>query len=197
MIAARMHEEHEEEAPAASDDVVSLAAERRKRRAWPAARGWAAAAAVLVVGIALGRATAPAPTETGTAVSPIAEAPALESDVRPTATALDFAAFEHLGRSESLLAMVRADAREGRVDPAVAPQSHGRDARQRRGCATYGVGRDDPGRRGSVRRERVVEAGQIANFREYSFPQAGAYLLCVSVLLILLAGWFSRKETFA
>jgi hypothetical protein len=38
---------------------------------------------------------------------------------------------------------------------------------------------------------------QIANFREYSFPQAGAYLLCVSVLLIVLAGWFSRKETFA
>jgi len=35
------------------------------------------------------------------------------------------------------------------------------------------------------------------NFREYSFPQAGAYLLCASVLLIVLAGWFSRKESFA
>ena len=44
---------------------------------------------------------------------------------------------------------------------------------------------------------QLVGVKQIANFREYSFPQAGAYLLCVSVLLILLAGWVSRKETFA
>ena len=35
---------------------------------------------------------------------------------------------------------------------------------------------------------------QIANFRESSYPQLGAYLLCFSVLLIVLAGWFSRKE---
>ena len=35
---------------------------------------------------------------------------------------------------------------------------------------------------------------QIANFRESSYPELGAYLLCVSVLLIMLAGWFSRKE---
>lgn len=38
---------------------------------------------------------------------------------------------------------------------------------------------------------------QIANFREYSFPQAGAILLCLSVLIIMIAGWISRKETFA
>jgi copper chaperone NosL len=44
---------------------------------------------------------------------------------------------------------------------------------------------------------RLIGVEQIANFREHSFPQAGAYLLCVSVLLIVLAGWFSRKETFA
>ncbi len=43
----------------------------------------------------------------------------------------------------------------------------------------------------------LIGVKQIANFREYSFPQAGAYLLCVSVLLIVLAGWFSRKETFS
>jgi hypothetical protein len=43
----------------------------------------------------------------------------------------------------------------------------------------------------------LIGVKQIANFREHSFPQAGAYLLCVSVLLIVLAGWFSRKETFA
>ena len=36
---------------------------------------------------------------------------------------------------------------------------------------------------------------QIANFRESSYPELGAYLLCFSVLLIVLAGWFSRKET--
>jgi hypothetical protein len=43
----------------------------------------------------------------------------------------------------------------------------------------------------------LIGVKQIANFREYSFPQTGAYLLCLSVLLILLAGWFSRKETLA
>jgi copper chaperone NosL len=42
---------------------------------------------------------------------------------------------------------------------------------------------------------RLIGVEQIANFREHSFPQAGAYLLCASVLLIVLAGWFSRKET--
>jgi hypothetical protein len=54
-------------------------------------------------------------------VAPVEEPPPLGGELRPTRSALDFAALEHLGRSESLLAMVRADAREGRVDPAVAP----------------------------------------------------------------------------
>ena len=40
----------------------------------------------------------------------------------------------------------------------------------------------------------LIGVKQIANFRESSFPQAGAYLLCLSVLLIFLAGWWSRKE---
>jgi hypothetical protein len=40
----------------------------------------------------------------------------------------------------------------------------------------------------------LIGVKQIANFREYSFPQAGAYLLLLSVLLIVLAGWWSRKE---
>lgn len=43
----------------------------------------------------------------------------------------------------------------------------------------------------------LIGVKQIANFREYSYPQAGAILLCISVLMILFAGWFSRKETFA
>jgi copper chaperone NosL len=38
---------------------------------------------------------------------------------------------------------------------------------------------------------------QIANFRESSYPELGAILLCVSVVLILIAGWVSRKEIFA
>ena len=41
----------------------------------------------------------------------------------------------------------------------------------------------------------LIGVKQIANFREHSFPQTGAYLLCFSVLLIVLAGWASRKET--
>jgi len=114
-IVARIREEG---APA--DNEVSLEAARARRR-WPAARGWAAAAAVLVVGIALGRATAPAPTGTADATGAVADARAADAVARPTPTALDFAAFQHLGRSESLLAMVRADARQGRIDPAVAP----------------------------------------------------------------------------
>jgi copper chaperone NosL len=43
----------------------------------------------------------------------------------------------------------------------------------------------------------LIGVKQIANFREYSFPQTGAYLLCLSVLLIVLAGWWSRKERSA
>ena len=38
---------------------------------------------------------------------------------------------------------------------------------------------------------------QIANFRESSYPELAAYLLLISVLLIVIAGWFSRKETIA
>lgn len=43
----------------------------------------------------------------------------------------------------------------------------------------------------------LIGVKQIANFREASYPQLGAYLLCFSVLLIMIAGWVSRKETAA
>ena len=43
----------------------------------------------------------------------------------------------------------------------------------------------------------LIGVKQIANFREYSFPQAGAYLLCLSVVLSVFAGWISRQEKFA
>ena len=40
----------------------------------------------------------------------------------------------------------------------------------------------------------LIGGKQIANFHETSYPELGAYFLCLSVLLIILAGWFSRKE---
>lgn len=40
----------------------------------------------------------------------------------------------------------------------------------------------------------LIGVKQIANFREYSYPQLGAILLCASVLMIVAAGWLSRKE---
>lgn len=43
----------------------------------------------------------------------------------------------------------------------------------------------------------LIGVKQIANFREHSYPQLGAILLCASVLMIVIAGWVSRKETFA
>src|SRR3954469_25993548 len=40
----------------------------------------------------------------------------------------------------------------------------------------------------------LIGVKQIANFRESSYPMLGAYLLTFSVLLIVVAGWLSRKE---
>lgn len=95
--------------------VASLDEARRRR--WAALRrpaGWAAAAAaVLVMGVAIGRMTAPA-------VGPVAEIP-LGSD----ASILRVAAVQHLGRSEALLRMVRADAQSGRLDPMVSTWARG------------------------------------------------------------------------
>ena len=44
---------------------------------------------------------------------------------------------------------------------------------------------------------RLLGTEQIANFRESSYPELGAILLCASVLMIIIAGWVSRKETVA
>ena len=40
----------------------------------------------------------------------------------------------------------------------------------------------------------LIGVKQIANFRQASYPMLGAYLLTLSVLLIVIAGWLSRKE---
>jgi hypothetical protein len=91
--------------------VVPLDARRFRRgpgSRWVAA--WAvAAAALLVLGIGIGRVSVRAPTR-----------PATAADV-PDPTAMRLAAVEHLGQSESLLTLVRADARTGRLDPQVGP----------------------------------------------------------------------------
>lgn len=105
--------------PGSDGGVISLA-DARDRRGRRGPVRWVgpavAAAAVLVVGIGIGRLTAPA----GDGAVARAE---VEKEVGPPAglpstpsTAVRTATFEHLGRSESLLALLRADARSGRVE---------------------------------------------------------------------------------
>jgi len=43
----------------------------------------------------------------------------------------------------------------------------------------------------------LIGTKQIANFTQHSYPQGGAWLLCLSVALIVAAGWCSRKEAVA
>lgn len=91
--------------------VVSLADERRRRiPAFHRMAGWAvAAAAVLVLGVGIGRMSVrPAGTD------------GLVAEV-PNPTAMRLAAVDHLGRTESLLTLVRLDAHEGKLDPQVGP----------------------------------------------------------------------------
>ncbi len=89
----------------------------RRRRAFTAsgAVGWAAAAAaVLLLGVGLGRMTAPEGGER----APIAT-------MQMTPKSMAFAAQDHMRRTESLLTMVRADARTGRIDPTTARWARG------------------------------------------------------------------------
>ena len=94
------------------DDPSSLEQTQRLRPAL----GWAvAAAALLVLGVGIGRMSVSPGTNAGGGGDGgpgFAGAPAL-------ATGNGLAARAHLGRTEALLTMVRADARDGRVDPAV------------------------------------------------------------------------------
>ncbi|HSW31518.1 MAG TPA: hypothetical protein VLH75_18675 [Longimicrobiales bacterium] len=93
--------------------VVSLDQARSRRAArLRAPLAWAAAAAaVLVLGVGIGRMTAPT-------APPVAEAPAGATGGADPGI-LRLAAVEHLGRTEALLRMVRADGASGWVDPAV------------------------------------------------------------------------------
>jgi len=97
--------------------VIALDRVREKKglRRYRALRWATAAAAVLVVGIGIGRLTVPGdlPGVAGTSPAPIAQNP----DVFRAATV------NHLARTESLLTLVRADARAGRVPPSMAEWS--------------------------------------------------------------------------
>jgi hypothetical protein len=76
-----------------------------------------AAAAVLVLGIGIGRRTAP---DGSVALLPTGGAPVAELP-EAGANGLAFAALLHLARTEPLLTTVRADARSGRMDPSIGP----------------------------------------------------------------------------
>lgn len=92
----------------AETEVIDLT-RARKRRAVVSTRaaGWAVAAAVvLAFGVGIGRMTAP---------GSVGRASSATTEAAPTSLAL--VAQDHLGRTESLLTMVRADARTGRIDP--------------------------------------------------------------------------------
>lgn len=105
--------------PSPTEQILELDAARRRRttpvggsRHLRRLGGLAvAAAAALVLGIGIGRMSVPAPSSTGEPTASPASA---------RSTGLGLAARDHLDRTESLLTMVRADARDGRVDPDVA-----------------------------------------------------------------------------
>jgi hypothetical protein len=89
----------------------------RSARAYRALRWATAAAAVLVVGVGVGRVTAP-----GFETLPEGAVRTAEVEER-NSTVLRAAAVNHLTRTESLLTLVRADVRAGRVPPAMADWS--------------------------------------------------------------------------
>jgi hypothetical protein len=89
--------------------VVDLDEKRRRRARHLVPASWAAAAAALVVlGIGIGRMTALPGEDPGLVAAPSGT------------SALELAAREHLGTTESLLTMVRAEARGGGLDPSTA-----------------------------------------------------------------------------
>lgn len=97
-------------APGEDRQVLSLDQARARRNAprWNRLAWAAAATAVLGLGVGIGRMTAPAPAT-------VADVPVSEG----SGEVLRVAAREHLGRTEALLRMVRADGESGHVDPAM------------------------------------------------------------------------------
>lgn len=83
---------------------------RKGLRRWMT--GVAAAAVLVLLGVGLGRMSVQSPADTGTPVVASAE-------TGPLPTTLRTAAYRHLSRSESFLALVRTDARQGTLDEEV------------------------------------------------------------------------------
>lgn len=97
--------------------VLSLEEARRARSPWVRRPlGWAAAAAaVLALGVGIGRMTAPG----------AGPAPEVASGVVQDPGVLRAAAVQHLARTESLLTLLRADARIGGVAPSAVSWARG------------------------------------------------------------------------
>ncbi len=101
--------------------------EARARRVASTRRplGWAAAAAaVLILGIGIGRMSVPG-RQARTSTPTVAGAPSSSSTVGPDRAVLRAAAVDHLERTEAMLTLVRADARDGKVDPALGTWARG------------------------------------------------------------------------
>lgn len=114
VVSQRMRE------PVAQEDatpVIDLTAARGRRGVVKRRMAWAsvAAAALVVLGIGIGRLTAP-----GVPPGPVATTQPADRAPASGQAALRLVANEHLGRSESLLTMVRADARDGSLSPGTA-----------------------------------------------------------------------------
>jgi hypothetical protein len=98
-------------------EVVDMASRRALRWNGRVVAGWLAAAAALVVlGVGIGRMTAP--TADGSGPAEVASA---ASDDVPLRTA----AVEHLEGTEAFLTLVRSDARSGELDPQVRTMARG------------------------------------------------------------------------
>ena len=104
--------------------VLSLTDARRTRYAHlRKPLGWAgAAAALLVLGLGIGRMTAP--VGPGGTPGQVAEAPSAET-ASPNPEVLRAASLAHPSRTESLLTLVRADGRTGRLEPTVGSWARG------------------------------------------------------------------------
>jgi hypothetical protein len=106
--------------------TVRAIEEARARRADSGRRpfAWAvAAAAVLILGIGIGRMSAP--RQAATTAPGVATTTPTAMPTTPDRTVLRAAAMDHLDRTEALLTVVRADARDGRVDPTMRTWARG------------------------------------------------------------------------